>query len=307
MPWVPMYIQEPAVIWPNMVSPAASSRRNSSQVAHCGTRLELAISTRGAHSWVRKTPTGLPDWTSRVSSPSRSRSDATIASKASQLRAARPDPPYTMSSSGCSATSGSRLFISIRMAASCGQPLQVRSVPRGARTGRGPAVGGPGRCAAVMPVSSSSRWSRSAAAEPGGARTGPRGRPAVATGSSSPVPGFATRGRLRQVVEAAEGAFKRVGEPLAVTGSQQVKHQAGERRLYQRGLAFGVLGLDAVSDQAVGDALAPKRDLLRAHITGQPADRGVQRGGFETQSYQRQVLRAAVDPPPPAPLQLRRG
>jgi hypothetical protein len=26
------------------------------------------------------------------------------------------------------------LFISIRMAASCGQPLQVRDVPRGART-----------------------------------------------------------------------------------------------------------------------------------------------------------------------------
>src|ERR1700721_2076004 len=46
-----------------------------------------------------------------------------------------------MSGSGCAATSGSRLFISIRMAASCGQPLQLRSVPRGARTGRGPAPG----------------------------------------------------------------------------------------------------------------------------------------------------------------------
>jgi hypothetical protein len=92
-----------------------------------------------------------------------------------------------------------------------------------------------------------------------------------------------------------------------VTGGQQVKHQAGERRLYQRRLAFGVLGLDAVSDQAFGDVLAPKRDLLRTHITGQTADRGVQRGGFETQSHQRQVLRAPVDPPPPAPLQLRRG
>ena len=51
------------------------------------------MSTRGAHSWVRNTPTGLPDWTSRVSSPSRSRSEATMASKASQLRAARPEPP----------------------------------------------------------------------------------------------------------------------------------------------------------------------------------------------------------------------
>ena len=28
------------------------------------------MSTLGAHSWVRKTPTGLPDWTSMVSSPS---------------------------------------------------------------------------------------------------------------------------------------------------------------------------------------------------------------------------------------------
>ena len=31
----------------------------------------MAISTRGAHSWVRKTPTGLPDWTSSVSSSAR--------------------------------------------------------------------------------------------------------------------------------------------------------------------------------------------------------------------------------------------
>jgi hypothetical protein len=30
--------------------------------------LELAISTRGAHSWVLITPTGLPDCTSIVSS-----------------------------------------------------------------------------------------------------------------------------------------------------------------------------------------------------------------------------------------------
>ena len=36
-----------------------------------GTRLELAMSTRGAHSWVRNTPTGLPDCTSSVSSSSR--------------------------------------------------------------------------------------------------------------------------------------------------------------------------------------------------------------------------------------------
>src|ERR1700759_3536168 len=46
-----------------------------------------------------------------------------------------------MSWSGCSATSGSRLFISIRRAASCGHPWQLRLVPRGARTGRGPTPG----------------------------------------------------------------------------------------------------------------------------------------------------------------------
>ena len=40
-------------------------------VAQCGTRLELAISTRGASAWVSNTPTGLPDCTSSVSwSPS---------------------------------------------------------------------------------------------------------------------------------------------------------------------------------------------------------------------------------------------
>ena len=51
------------------------------------------MSTRGAPSWVRTTPTGLPDWTSRVSSGAMVRSDPTIASKASQDRAARPLPP----------------------------------------------------------------------------------------------------------------------------------------------------------------------------------------------------------------------
>ena len=56
--------------------PAASSLRNCSQFAQSPTRLELAISTRGAHTWVRNTPTGLPDCTSMVSSFSRSRSVA---------------------------------------------------------------------------------------------------------------------------------------------------------------------------------------------------------------------------------------
>src|SRR3712207_7662474 len=44
-----------------------SSRRNCGQVAQSPTRLELAMSTRGAHSCVRSTPTGRPDCTSMVS------------------------------------------------------------------------------------------------------------------------------------------------------------------------------------------------------------------------------------------------
>ena len=51
------------------------------------------MSTRGAHSLVRNTPTGLPDCTSIVSSSSRSRSVAQIASNAAHDRAARPVPP----------------------------------------------------------------------------------------------------------------------------------------------------------------------------------------------------------------------
>jgi hypothetical protein len=53
----------------------------------------LAISTRGASACVRNTPTGLPDWTSSVSSSSSLSSVATIASKLCQSRAARPMPP----------------------------------------------------------------------------------------------------------------------------------------------------------------------------------------------------------------------
>ena len=76
-----------------MVSPNDSSRRNSGQVAQSPTRLELAISTRGAHSCVRITPTGLPDWTSSVSSSRSAVSSRVMASKLAQLRAALPVPP----------------------------------------------------------------------------------------------------------------------------------------------------------------------------------------------------------------------
>jgi len=49
----------------------------------------------------------------------------------------RPPPPYTTRSSGRSATSGSRLFISMRSGASVCQLFALSSVPRGARTSRG--------------------------------------------------------------------------------------------------------------------------------------------------------------------------
>src|SRR6266850_288488 len=57
-------------------------------------------------------------------------------------------PPYTTRSSGRSATSGSRLFISMRSGASVSQLLQESCVPRGARTTRGAEVvmGGPCSC-----------------------------------------------------------------------------------------------------------------------------------------------------------------
>ncbi len=93
MPWLPMYIQLPAVIWPYMNRPFWSSSLKCSQLAQRGTRLELASSTRGAFSCVLNTPTGLPDWISSDSSASRFLSDSRIWSKHSQLRAARPMPP----------------------------------------------------------------------------------------------------------------------------------------------------------------------------------------------------------------------
>src|SRR5574343_741240 len=119
-----------------MNRPLRSSSLKCSQLAHLGTRLLLAISTRGALAWVLNTPTGLPDCTSRVSSSFSSLSEARIWSKHSQLRAARPIPPYTTRPCWFSATSGSRLFWIMRKAASAIQFLQCRSLPCGARITR---------------------------------------------------------------------------------------------------------------------------------------------------------------------------
>src|SRR5262249_7735601 len=121
-----------------------------------------------------------------------------------------------MSWSGCSATSGSRLFMSIRMAASCGQPRQVSAVPRGARTGRGPAGGGP---ALVAPaIGAPRRVSLEVGLVPGlgaGAATGPKAGlvtglgPGAVTGlrgSSSPVLVLPAGPGGRDLAGAAEGA-----------------------------------------------------------------------------------------------------
>src|SRR5918999_1865672 len=118
------------------MSPARSSSLKCSQFAQLGTRFEFAISTRGASGCVLNTPTGLPDCTRRDSSASRLFREFTMASKQSQLRAALPMPPYTTRSSGRSATSGSRLFISMRSGASVSQLFALSCVPRAARTGR---------------------------------------------------------------------------------------------------------------------------------------------------------------------------
>ena len=59
-----------------------------------------------------------------------------MASKASHDLAACPRPPYTTSSSGFSATSGSRLFSRQRSAASWSHPLARSVDPLAARTVR---------------------------------------------------------------------------------------------------------------------------------------------------------------------------
>ena len=76
--------------------------------------------------------------TGRASSRRRRASAACAPGRRTPPRSAPPCPvpPYTTRSSGRSATSGSRLFISIRSAASCGQPRQESSAPRGACTAR---------------------------------------------------------------------------------------------------------------------------------------------------------------------------
>src|SRR5437773_7997242 len=130
-----------------MMRPFRSSSRNTSHVAQRPTRFAFAINTRGASAWVVNTPTGFPDCTSNVSSSSSVSNVRHTASNDAQSRTALPVPPYTTRSCGRSATSGSRLFMSIRRAASWIQPLQDRSSPRGARSTLGPVtVPDPTKC-----------------------------------------------------------------------------------------------------------------------------------------------------------------
>jgi len=123
----------------------SSRRLNSSHVAHSGTSIEFEIRTRGAHSWVSKTPDRLArlDKEGLVAfQPAKLTHDRVVClPRAGGLPRSSVDDEV----SGRSATSGSRLFMSIRIAASCGQPRQVISAPRGERTSPLPARrGGPG-------------------------------------------------------------------------------------------------------------------------------------------------------------------
>jgi hypothetical protein len=103
---------------------------NTSQFAHLGTRLELAMSTRGASLWVRNTPTGLP--TGRAGSGPPRAARASRRSCRSMPSCARRDrsrrrqrgsggPPRPRRR-GCSS--------SIRTAASVVQLLARMSLPR---------------------------------------------------------------------------------------------------------------------------------------------------------------------------------
>ena len=106
-----------------------------SQFAHFGRPGSSSRSTRAARSWVRNTPTGGPT-APAASRPARAvaasrRSPGSSASRARPCRCRRRRSEF----SGSSATSGSRLFINMRIAASAAHDLQVFSVPRGARCG----------------------------------------------------------------------------------------------------------------------------------------------------------------------------
>ena len=114
-------------------STALASKATGFPIAKIAARLAVGYT-------LDEIPNDIADCTSSVSSSRNERSVATMASKHSQERAARPVPPYTTSESGSSATAGSRLFIRHRSGASVCQLPQLSAFPWGARTGRAPAV-----------------------------------------------------------------------------------------------------------------------------------------------------------------------
>ena len=91
MPCEPMYCQAPAVMPANIESPASISSC-SRGVAQRPTRLPFAITAIGERRCVRKSPIGLPDWTTSVCSSSIVLSASTMRSKLSQSRAALAEP-----------------------------------------------------------------------------------------------------------------------------------------------------------------------------------------------------------------------
>ena len=203
-----------------MVSPSCSSRRNSSQVAHSRTRLELAIRTRGAHSWVRKTPTGLPDWTSIVSSspsvrsvrddrveglPGPRRPARSLRRRRGRRAARRPR------GRGCSSASASP-----PPAASRGRRSRL---PRGARTGRGAAH-------SSSPTAPSTAASEAGGDEPLGGRQ-LRGR---ATGQV-PAPGDAGRPHARQRRAGAGAGLERRPQVEAARGGTPARRRGCAPRL----------------------------------------------------------------------------
>ena len=185
-----------------------------------GTRFELAISTRGAHSCVRNTPTGLPDCTSSVSSsPERAQRAHDRVERLPRARraagAAVDDevvgiarPPRGR---GCSSASAAP--------PPAASPGRTSSVPRGARTSRAPSRQRPRSRPRPRPASA-----------PLGA---PAPRPPRARApASGRRPGPPTRSRSARQ---RGGAVPRAGR----SGARRSSPRAGARSARRRGSARG--------------------------------------------------------------------
>ena len=119
MPCGPMYIYEPAVIWPYCETPIALKRSQSSCDEWLGMTMPFVTITRGASLCEGKSPRGCPEYITRVCSSVISARYFIARRYCAQFWNTAPLPPYVMSSCGCCATALSRLFciISIMAAA----------------------------------------------------------------------------------------------------------------------------------------------------------------------------------------------